>query len=188
MSAWIKVLLLAMTSSLGLAAGATALSGGDGLTKSAKVSSAERRSLQPATDQRSDVAFDHRAQARIFATERSSSIPLPVGGNFNGVQWEQFDGPVPLPVLDGILEYNAACQWLRAAADGRETETARAVLPAVSEWPSLRGTESATSVKRAAAELSANSPSSGSGVLRDCREIHGREVLYATTQGLRPTT
>src|SRR3954471_260021 len=95
------------------------------------------------------------ATARARALGRASAIPLPAGGNFNGIDWWVDGGSWASSAIEGMLEYNAACQWLRAWRDGREAQLALNVLSAASGWPAMRGTESGELLTRVAAQARA---------------------------------
>ncbi len=82
-------------------------------------------------------------------------MPLPSGGNFNGIQWGVDDGTWAQTGAEGMLEYNSACQWLRAWRDGRDADLALKVLSTAAGWPALRGTDSGELLTRVAAEASA---------------------------------
>jgi hypothetical protein len=127
------------------------------------------------------------ATARAQAALRGLSIPLPAGGTFNGVRWEQ-GGPVTSAQMDGVLEYNAMCQWLRAWRDGRERTLAAQVLQSVPAWPALRGSAAGGRLTELAAEVRGGAPAPARGVLRDCDASHGREVAYARALGLAPSS
>lgn len=134
---------------------------------------------------RANPRFDG-ASARWEAALRGLGIPLPPGGTFNGVRWEQ-GGDVTAAQMDGVLEYNAMCQWLRAWRDRREPLLAAQVLQTVPGWPALRGTEAATTLTRVAAQVRrGHGPLAG--VLRDCDASHRREVAYAKELGLPPSS
>jgi hypothetical protein len=127
------------------------------------------------------------ASARRQAALRGLGIPLPAGGTFNGVRWEQ-GGDVTAAQMDGVLEYNAMCQWLRAWRDRREPLLAAHVLQTVPGWPALRGTEAATTLTRVAAQVRGARGRLAGAVLRDCDASHRREVAYAKELGLPPSS
>lgn len=123
------------------------------------------------------------ASARFQAALRGLAIPLPPGGTFNGVRWEQ-GGPVTAAQMDGVLEYNALCQWLRARRDGREPALAAHVLQAVPDWPAWRGTRAGRSLARVAAEARGRL---ARRVLAGCDASHRREIAYAKELDLTPS-
>jgi hypothetical protein len=125
--------------------------------------------------------------ARLQAALRGIGIPLPAGGTFNGVRWEQ-GGRVTAGQMDGVLEYNAMCQWLRAWRDRREPVLAAHVLQTVPSWPALRGSEAATTLTRVAAQVRRGGGRLPGEVLRDCDASHRREVTYAKELGLPPSS
>ena len=127
------------------------------------------------------------ATARVAATGRAAGVPLPLGGTFDGVRWELGGDGVAQSDIDGVLQYNAACQWLRAWRDGREGALALQVLQAVPGWPAMRGTESGEVLGRVAAEAAAGGGETATAVLADCDASHAREVQYAAQLGLSPS-
>jgi hypothetical protein len=125
--------------------------------------------------------------ARVQAALRGLGIPLPAGGTFNGVRWER-GGDVTAGQMDGVLEYNAMCQWLRAWRDRREPGLAAQILQTVPAWPALRGTEAQAALTRLAARVQRGHGALPGGVLRDCDASHRREVAYAKELGLPPSS
>ena len=85
-----------------------------------------------------------------------------------------------------MLQYNAACQWLRAWRDGREAAVAHAVLADVSSWPAWRGTETGAVLATVAAEAAKGGGETAATMLADCDASHEREQRYATALGLSP--
>ncbi len=140
----------------------------------------------PATDW--EGAVYPVARARDVASRRGAEIPLPAGGTFHGVRWELGEGTVAESEIDGVLSYNAACQWLRAWRDGRDAATALEILAAAPDWPALRGTDSGRFVAKVAEEASAGGGETAAAMLRDCDASHVREVAYATSIGLQPSS
>ena len=67
-----------------------------------------------------------------FIEKYSSKIPLPPGGSFNGINWNAEFTPAQVAEQ---LEFNAACQWIRATVD--EVRGARDVVAAASGWPTI---------------------------------------------------
>jgi hypothetical protein len=125
--------------------------------------------------------------ARVAATVRAADVPLPAGGTFDGVRWELGGDGVAQSDIDGVLQYNAACQWLRAWRDGREGALPLQVLEAVPGWPAMRGTESGEFLARVAAEAAAGGGETASAMLADCDASHAGEVQYAARLGLTPS-
>jgi hypothetical protein len=112
------------------------------------------------------------ARARELTRSRGVRIPLPDGGNFNGIRWEAARAPIPGEHWTAILQHNAACQWLRASGEGRERPTAEAILALAGRWPALRD--------GAFTALPATT--------LDCYRSHRREVAYAVARGWTPST
>jgi hypothetical protein len=130
-------------------------------------------------------AFGSAAAVRRAAAARADALPLPAGGNFNGVRWEEAGAGLTEADVDAVQQYNAACQWLRALADGRQAAQARAILAAVPRWPAFRGNDLGAMWTRASA---APGGELGRAVLADCRASHDREVSYAASRGLTPSS
>ena len=124
--------------------------------------------------------------ARVAAAERAAAVPLPAGGTFHGIRWE-LAGTITHAEIDGVLQYNAACQWLRAWRDGRERTRAVSVLRAAPGWSAMRGTESAEVLARVAAEVKAGGGENATLMLAECDASHAREVEYAARLGLTPS-
>ena len=134
-----------------------------------KLERAQALTGAPITDRNGPVHT--AAEARGVATVRSLPIPLPDGGNFNGIRWEIGGDGVGESDIDGVLNYNAMCQWLRAWRDGREAALDLPVLETVPAWPALRETESGAYVSNVVEEASAGGGETATGVLRDCDAI-----------------
>lgn len=109
----------------------------------------------------------------------ANEVPVPQGGNFNGIRWDELGGATRADIK-GLLLFNAACQWARARADDRDNGLADAVLSDVPRWPTFRFGDR----HRFARALADASGPLWVGVRRDCREIHAREVIYAKARGL----
>ena len=130
--------------------------------------------------------FASATDARSAAATGAKSMPLPRGGNFNGVRWEEAGAGLTDADVQAVQQYNAACQWLRALSDGREPVVARAILADVPSWPSLRGTDSAQLWAGAMADFPKGDLATA--LLADCRASHAREVEYARGLGLSPSS
>ena len=120
--------------------------------------------------------------AREGAAVRGEGIPLPTGGNFNGIRWEAMEGEIPVPTIETLLQHNAACQWLRAWRRG--SGTALDVLRRAASWSALRGSPIAAVVE----EANRGGGRILSAVLAQCAASHTREVAYARRLGLTPST
>jgi hypothetical protein len=123
--------------------------------------------------------------ARAGATVRGASIPLPAGGNFNGIRWELVDGDIPPAQMDFVLQYNAACQWLRAWRRG--SATALGVFRRAASWSAFRG-NGATRLAAVAAEAGRGAGKDLTAMLSDCNAAHRREVAYARRLRLAPSS
>jgi hypothetical protein len=123
--------------------------------------------------------------AREGAAVRAAGIPLPAGGNFNGIRWELLEGDIPAAQMDFVLQYNAACQWLRAWRRG--SSSALGVLRRAASWSAFRaGGE--VRLADVAAQASRGGGKDVTAMLADCNATHTREVAYARRLGLRPST
>src|ERR1700740_2449500 len=49
------------------------------------------------------------AEARAAASSAGKSVPLPRGGNFNGVRWEEAGAGLTDVDVAAVQQYNAAC-------------------------------------------------------------------------------
>jgi len=123
--------------------------------------------------------------ARAGAAMRAEGIPLPAGGNFNGIRWELADGDIPAAQMDFVLRYNAACQWLRAWRRG--SATALGVFRRAASWSAFRG-DGAARLAGVAAEASRGGGKDVTAMLAECTASHRREVAYARRLGLAPST
>ena len=150
------------------------------VTPTGSGAAAEALTAAPAANARGELSNAARARARAGA----AGVPLPAGGTFNGIRFENGGENITPRELQGVLEYNAACQWLRAWRDGRDGALALRVLQAVPRWPSLRGTESGAFLAKVAAEAASGGGETASAMLVDCDASHAREVAYANELGL----
>jgi hypothetical protein len=128
------------------------------------------------------------ARARAQARVRGAAIPLPPGGNFNGIRWEQASGVLPAATIDAVLQYNAACQWLRSASVAARRPLALRVLRSVPRWPAFRGTPAGAAIARVTAQTAAGGGSDARAALASCEASHAREVAYAASRGLTPSS
>ncbi len=126
------------------------------------------------------------ATARTGAAARAAGIPLPAGGNFNGIRWELAAGEIPAATIDAVLQYNAACQWLRAWRRG--SGSALAVLRRVTSWPAFRGGPVVARLDAVAAEAGRGGGDAVTAMLADCNATHAREVAYARHLGMTAST
>jgi hypothetical protein len=127
------------------------------------------------------------ALARVIAEEIAREVSLPSGGTFDGIRWEQAGGVFSRREIAAMLQYNAACQWLRAWRDGREAAVAHAVLTDVPRWTAWRGTETGAAFADVASEVAKGGGEIAATVLADCDASHAREQRYAAALGLSPS-
>jgi hypothetical protein len=130
--------------------------------------------------------FASGTDARRASEALQAAVPLPRGGSFSGVRFEEAGAGLTDADIQYVQEYNAACQWLRALSDGRDPALAREILGAVPAWPTFRGTTRATLVEGALSSYPDGEPARA--LLADCRASHAREVAYAQRIGLTPST
>jgi hypothetical protein len=126
-------------------------------------------------------------RARAAAAGIARSIPLPDGGTFDGVRWEEAGGVFTADDIALVLQYNATCQWLRAWRDGRNTSASARVLADVPSWPVWRGSDGAEAISGVVADVRAGGGASARAMLADCDAAHDREVHYAAANGLTAT-
>jgi hypothetical protein len=154
-------------------------------TAAAEGKRAKSRALTaaPAITFRSAGASHRPADARAASEPVALGIPLPDGGNFNGVQWERADGLITDADLHHVLQFNAACQWYRALRDGREVDVARQAVGDIPRWSTFRDSDRGEHAARIARD--------GGDALRaavlECDASHQREVSYARELGRPPS-
>src|SRR5262249_23245750 len=120
--------------------------------------------------------------AREGAAARGADIPLPAGGNFNGIGWEDAPGGVPAATIESVLQPHAPCQWL--AAWPPRSGSAVDVLRRAASWSALRGSP----IAAVAEEASRGGGRNLTAMLAQCNASHTREVTYARRLGLTPST
>jgi hypothetical protein len=125
--------------------------------------------------------------ARTAAADVARTVPLPAGGTFDGIRWEEAGGGFTKDEIALVLQYNATCQWLRAWRDGRNTPASARVLADVPSWPVWRGGDGAAVIAAVVADVRAGGGEAASAMLSDCDAAHDREVSYAAAKGLAPT-
>jgi len=131
-----------------------------------------------------DTAYHQGFDAiRAVAAPLAEAVPLPDGGNFNGIRWSEVEG-VHVDDILFTLQFNASCQWYRALADGREVATARTVLSEIASWPAFRGQPTADLARQLAGADVHSQPYELK--LAECGAQHQREVSYAAAHGLTP--
>lgn len=127
------------------------------------------------------------AEAASFADDLAARIPVPSGGNFDGIRWSELDGVISSHDIQVVLEYNAACQWFRALRDGRQADDARRIISDIPGWQATRGQATADITAAVAADVAAGGGQAFDDVLRDCDAAHEREVEYARDRGTPPS-
>lgn len=150
---------------------------------------ASRLAREPRVATASLGRFSTRSDVRRIAALLARRIPLPTGGNFNGIRWEAADDSMSGSEIDAILQFNAACQWMRAIRDQREPKTARRILALVQVWPAFRATSpDAAQLRRAFSEAVTGGGADALAMLTECDAAHAREARYAATRGRRAST
>lgn len=122
-------------------------------------------------------------RAAALAADASTRVPLPAGGNFDGIRWGELDGTIGAAQVEEVVQYNAACQWYRALRDGRDVADARRVIADIPGWQALRGHATGELAAAVAADVAAGGGDALTGVLRQCNEAHEREIAYARAGG-----
>jgi hypothetical protein len=138
----------------------------------------------PGLDRRSSVGYADGPQARSQAARDGEYVPLPVGGNFNGIRWEELGAGLSAAQVETVVEYNAFCQWLRATSRD-DASDALAVLDAVPQWPAFRDQPDLELLRQIVAEAHAGSGPALGAAMSDCVLSHAREVTYAASLGLQ---
>ena len=128
-----------------------------------------------------------RAYRGSDAVERAAaiaaSIPLPEGGNFEGIRWQEAEGELTEHDIAFVLQYNATCQWHRARRDGREAASAGSVVADTPRWPAFRDTALGAALETAGDRGTEESEA----LLADCDATHERELAYAAARGRAPS-
>lgn len=182
MSGWGRWLLVGVVVAVGAAA--TAGGQGHGSAAAAGEPAALQSSQLAAAQDLAPVGSElGAAQAAALAAELATRVPLPAGGNFNGIRWAELDGTIGASLVQTVVEYNAACQWYRALRDGRQVAEARRVIADVPGWQATRGRETGALAAAVAADVAAGGGEALTGVLRQCDDAHRREVEYAAADG-----
>jgi hypothetical protein len=127
------------------------------------------------------------ATARVIADEVGRDVPLPDGGTFSGIRWEEAGGLFSRTEIAAALQYNASCQWLRAWRDGRQSGVSVRVLADVPSWPAWRGAETQQVLSRIVADVRARGGEAATAALAGCDASHTREVAFANSRGLAPS-
>ncbi|MFL5843605.1 MAG: hypothetical protein ACJ762_02860 [Solirubrobacteraceae bacterium] len=184
----IRLLLLALAAAI-TATALLLVAGGNqpahGASDPAAVTQAQSLAAEPNLDRRAAPAYSGGEQARAAAARFAERVPLPDGGNLNGIQWEAAGGVFSAPEVETVIEANAVCQWLRALRDRRGESAARRVLDAAPGWPGLRDQDGFTA--SVVADVRAGGGERLEAALRDCDDAHEREVAYAKQMGLAPS-
>lgn len=137
----------------------------------------------PGLDRTADgIRYPSGAPAREQAARASAAVPLPAGGNLEGIRWETVGGALTAAEIDTVVQANAFCQWLRSARDGRDPESLD-VLDDVPQWPGLRDQPDIDLLREVVAEAHAGGGIALDQVLADCDASHAREVDYAEDRG-----
>ena len=182
MRAWTRWLLVGVV----VVMGAAVIAGRHGHGSAAAADDAavlQSRELVAAPDLPGSGAELDGSQGAALAADLATRVPLPAGGNFNGIQWSELDGTIGTAVVHEVVEYNAACQWYRALRDGREVADARRVIADAPKWQGLRGHATGELAAGAAADVAGGGGDVLTGVLHQCDDAHRQEIAYAATHG-----
>lgn len=132
-------------------------------------------------------AYRPGEDAKAAARTAMSDYPLPEGGSFNGIRWDEIDGGITLAEIKAHLQFNAACQWWRALANEEQTQATVEVVRAIPDWPMFRqqGPEN-DSRAIAAAAVAGKGREAVPPVLREaCEAMVGRMQRYSAARGMR---
>jgi len=181
---WALVLGVPAAIAGGLVASIALPAGADVSKTAAWVTGSQKRDGGPA-----GTVIGGPQEAREAAARAQQTLPLPAGGNFNGIRWEEAGGVFTDADVAFVTQYNATCQWYRALKDGREAERAARIVQEAPGWPALRDTEPAAALVAAAHEVLTGGfgPAAGA-LLEQCLAAHIREVAWAEQMGLAPST
>ena len=151
----------------------------------AKVERSDRLASAPTVEMADGTgAYDTPAAARAAAGRAAADVPLPDGANVSGIRWEEAGGRFSAADVAFLVQYNALCQWTRAAAEGREVATADVVRRAMPKWSALRSIGGAGPLTRAVNDAT----SAEAATLRaECTASHAREVAWSTQLALVPS-
>lgn len=112
-----------------------------------------------------------------------SEVPVPRGSNFNGIRWNELgagtDGDIRF-----LLQYNAACQWLRHAVSVPADPFTAEIWAEIPQWPAMRLSGHGDAFVAAYDEVRAGHIEGS--LLAQCVEAHEREVTYARRAGVAP--
>lgn len=175
---------LAVVAVVAVAAGTTAIAAAGGAAPSDVTLAGALRDDKPIAFAPASIAWQGSELSERAAT-LGQRVPLPTGGNFNGVRWNDLQTATD-DDINFILQFNAACQWLRAAADQRDPEATGAIWKLIPVWPAMRRGGNGDVFLAALARLSSAGTNEVSVALTMCRESHERESLYATDHGRTP--
>lgn len=149
---------------------------------------ADSLTAAPTLDRSGSPRYATPAQERAAAQIDGQVVPLPAGGNLAGIRWEEAGAGFSEAEIATVVQYNAFCQWLRAAHDGRDAQTALAVLDDVPMWPGFRDQPDDGLIRQIVAEAHAGSGAALANAVSDCQRSHDREVAYAASRGDTPST
>ncbi len=167
-----------------VAAGTTAIAVAGGAAPNDVTLAGALKDDKPIAFTPADIAWQGSELSQRAVT-LGQRVPLPTGGNFNGIRWNDLQTATD-DDINFILQFNAACQWLRAAADQRDVEATAAIWKLIPAWPAMRRGGNGDVFLAALARLSVGGTNEASVALTVCRESHERESMYATGHGRTP--
>ena len=148
----------------------------------------ERAGISAGTASGADIEFSQGVSwtGKLLvarAAQLGSEVPVPRGSNFNGIRWDQLvagtDGDIRF-----LLQFNAACQWLRHSVAEPNDPDAVAVWADLPRWPAMR--VSGQGEAFAAAHEEVLSGDTEGDLLGQCVEAHDRQVRAAWERGVEP--
>jgi 5,10-methenyltetrahydromethanopterin hydrogenase len=154
-----------------------------------KKAKSKELTIAPVVDFRDPAQPHYSGLASIQSAVQNvgADIPLPEGGNFNGIRWDDLEYSVSASDVQTLLQNNAACQWWRAARDRREPAVASAIVADIPWWSAVRATDSAPLAQKVFEQLSTGQGAELRVTLAQCDAVHQRSVQYSRTRGLTPS-
>lgn len=84
--------------------------------------------------------FSDPAAAKARAAQLAKDVPTPNDrGGIAAVRWERIDGGVSEGDIVFMVQFNAACDWLKQFTGGVHDEQTRYILEQIPSWPPFRG-------------------------------------------------
>jgi len=84
-------------------------------------------------------SFTEIKEVRAQAERQAETVPLPPGGTFDDIKWDEFGEATPTDI-QFLLEANAACDWWNYVGEAQGAEVEH-VISGIPEWPTMRANE-----------------------------------------------